>query len=123
MGGVLTAHIRVCVRVSDPTGFTAHLTDLQMDLIVFGILLSVTFSTVQGVTPKCCVKTSKKFPVEILMTVSKYEIQTSNGVCAIDALILYAKDKRYCATPKLERLLQFLLKLKMQQSLKNATAA
>ncbi|XP_073685795.1 C-C motif chemokine 27b [Garra rufa] len=93
-----------------------------MDLVVFGILLSVTFSAVQGVTPKCCVETTKKFPPELLMNVTKYEVQTSNGVCAIKALVLHAKDKRYCATPKIERLLQFLLKLKMRHHLKNTSA-
>ncbi|XP_043087593.1 C-C motif chemokine 27b [Puntigrus tetrazona] len=92
-----------------------------MELIVFGILLSVTFSAVQGGTPKCCVETTKKFPLEILMKVTKYEVQTSHGVCAIDALVLYARDKRYCATPRLEQFLQFLLKLKAQRGLKHAS--
>ncbi len=50
----LTALIRVCIRLSDPTGFTADLTDLQMELIVFGILLSVTFSAVQGNNDDYC---------------------------------------------------------------------
>uniref|UniRef100_A0A8C1G1R8 Chemokine interleukin-8-like domain-containing protein n=1 Tax=Cyprinus carpio TaxID=7962 RepID=A0A8C1G1R8_CYPCA len=58
-----------------------------MELLVFGILLSVTFSAVQGVTPRCCVETIKRFPLEILMKVSKYEVQTSHGACAIDALM------------------------------------
>ncbi|KAF4108473.1 hypothetical protein G5714_011232 [Onychostoma macrolepis] len=93
-----------------------------MELIVFGILLSVTFSAVQGITPKCCVETTKKFPLDILMKVTKYEVQTSHGVCAINALVLHANDKRYCATPKLERFLQILQKLKMRHGLKNTSA-
>ncbi|XP_016110058.1 C-C motif chemokine 28-like isoform X2 [Sinocyclocheilus grahami] len=118
----LTARIRVCIRLSDPTGCTAHLTDLQMELIVFGILLSVTFSTVQGITPKCCVEMTKMFPLEILRKVTKYEVQTNHGVCTINALVLHVKDKRYCATPRLERILQNLLKLKSRHSMKNTSA-
>uniref|UniRef100_A0A672M345 Chemokine interleukin-8-like domain-containing protein n=1 Tax=Sinocyclocheilus grahami TaxID=75366 RepID=A0A672M345_SINGR len=76
-----------------------------------------------GVTPKCCVETTNRFPLEILMKVSKYEVQTSLGVCAIDALVLHAKDKRYCATPKLQRFLQTLLKLKMRHGLKTTASA
>ncbi|XP_042621579.1 C-C motif chemokine 27b [Cyprinus carpio] len=94
-----------------------------MELLVFGILLSVTFSAVQGVTPRCCVETIKRFPLEILMKVSKYEVQTSHGACAIDALILHARDQRYCATPKLQRFLQILLKLKMRHGLKTTASA
>nr|AXF84134.1 chemokine ligand 27b [Ctenopharyngodon idella] len=58
-----------------------------MALIVLAILLSITFSAVQGATPKCCVETTKRFPLEILMKVTKYDVQTSHGVCSIDALV------------------------------------
>ncbi|XDV54792.1 hypothetical protein PO909_023006 [Leuciscus waleckii] len=80
-----------------------------MDLVVLAILLSITFSAVQGATPKCCVQTTKKFPLEVLRKVMKYDVQTDQGVCAIDALVLYTKDKKYCATPKLEKILKMVL--------------
>ncbi|XP_056096677.1 C-C motif chemokine 27b [Rhinichthys klamathensis goyatoka] len=80
-----------------------------MDLVVLAILLSITFSAAQGATPKCCVETTKKFPLEVLLKVTKYDVQTGQGVCTIDALVLHVKDKRYCATPKLERLLKMIL--------------
>ncbi|XP_067289718.1 C-C motif chemokine 27b [Pseudorasbora parva] len=121
IGGALTALIRA-IRVSDLAGFWGNLTDLQMDLRVLAILLSITFSAAQGATPKCCVETTKKFPLEILLKVTKYDVQTSHGVCAIDALVLHANDKRYCATPKLERFLQIIQKQKMRNTLKNGSA-
>jgi len=49
IGGALAADIRV-IRVSDLTGFTGTLTDLQMDLVVLAILLSIAFSAAQGNT-------------------------------------------------------------------------
>uniref|UniRef100_A0A671Q7S9 Chemokine interleukin-8-like domain-containing protein n=1 Tax=Sinocyclocheilus anshuiensis TaxID=1608454 RepID=A0A671Q7S9_9TELE len=88
--------------------------------ILPSIFLCIIF--INCVTPKCCVETTKKFPLEILLKVTKYDVQTSHGVCAIDALVLHAKDKRYCATPKLERVLQILLKLKTRHSMKNTSA-
>lgn len=48
-----------------------------------------------GVTPKCCVETTKKFPLEILLKVTKYEVQTSHGVCSIDALVWVIDDMSY----------------------------
>uniref|UniRef100_A0A8C2JN57 Chemokine interleukin-8-like domain-containing protein n=1 Tax=Cyprinus carpio TaxID=7962 RepID=A0A8C2JN57_CYPCA len=93
-----------------------------MELIVFGILLSLTFSAVQGATPKCCVDTTKKLSLEILQKVTKYDVQTRHGVCSINALVLYASEKRYCATPRIERLLQFVLKRRMKNDVKSASA-
>ncbi|XP_056322141.1 C-C motif chemokine 27b [Danio aesculapii] len=81
-----------------------------MDLIVLGILLTLSISCAQGVTPRCCVETSKRFPLETLKKVNRYEVQTSSGACAIDALILHVGDVRYCATPKMEQFLQKLMK-------------
>uniref|UniRef100_A0A8C2GHN6 Chemokine interleukin-8-like domain-containing protein n=1 Tax=Cyprinus carpio TaxID=7962 RepID=A0A8C2GHN6_CYPCA len=80
----------------------------------FCLKLLICCLLIVSVTPRCCVETIKRFPLEILMKVSKYEVQTSHGACAIDALILHARDQRYCATPKLQRFLQILLKLKMR---------
>uniref|UniRef100_A0A671MDW9 Chemokine interleukin-8-like domain-containing protein n=1 Tax=Sinocyclocheilus anshuiensis TaxID=1608454 RepID=A0A671MDW9_9TELE len=89
----------------------------------FGLKLLICCILIVSVTPKCCVETTNRFPLEILMKVSKYEVQTSHGICAIDALVLHARDKRYCATPKLQRFLQTLLKLKMRHGLKNTASA
>ncbi|XP_077099826.1 C-C motif chemokine 27b [Siphateles boraxobius] len=92
-----------------------------MELVVLAILLSITFSAVQGATPKCCVETTIKFPLEVLQKVTKYDVQTHQGVCAIDALVLHVKNKRYCAKPKLERLLKMMLS-KPRKSLKYGSA-
>uniref|UniRef100_UPI0001E8FFB3 C-C motif chemokine 27b precursor n=1 Tax=Danio rerio TaxID=7955 RepID=UPI0001E8FFB3 len=81
-----------------------------MDLIVLGILLCIAFSGAQGVTPRCCVETTKRFPLDLLKKVNRYEVQTSSGACTIDALVLHVGDMRYCATPKMEQFLQKLMK-------------
>ncbi|KAK7125338.1 hypothetical protein R3I93_020881 [Phoxinus phoxinus] len=92
-----------------------------MDLVVLAILLSITFSAGQGATPRCCVETTKRFPLEVLLKVTKYDVQTGQGVCAIDALVLHAKGKKYCATPKLEGLLKMILS-KSRNGVKNGPA-
>ncbi|XP_051542347.1 C-C motif chemokine 27b [Myxocyprinus asiaticus] len=88
--------------------------DLPMDLIVLGIVLSITFSAVQGATPKCCISTAKRFPLELLQSVNKYDIQTSRGACDINALVLHVENRRLCADRKMERILQRIQKSKMQ---------
>ncbi|XP_050977442.1 C-C motif chemokine 27b isoform X2 [Labeo rohita] len=93
---------------------------MEMKLIVVGILLFVTFSAVQGVTPKCCVQTTPKFTKEMLNKVTKYERQTNHGVCAINALVLHTNEKRYCLMPTLEPYLKVHLRRHRRHGLKNA---
>ncbi|XP_051972881.1 C-C motif chemokine 27b [Xyrauchen texanus] len=90
-----------------------------MDLIVLGIFLSITFSAVQGATPKCCIATMKRFPLELLQSVKKYDIQSSQGSCDIDALVLHVKDKRLCAERKMEKILKTIQKSKMRNRRKS----
>ncbi|XP_065120201.1 C-C motif chemokine 27b [Paramisgurnus dabryanus] len=58
-----------------------------MDLLIFGIFLSITCSIVQGVTPRCCITTTSNIPMRILRKVDKYDVQTSDGVCPINAVV------------------------------------
>ncbi|XP_057177662.1 C-C motif chemokine 27b [Triplophysa rosa] len=91
-----------------------------MDPLVLGILLSITFSAVQGVTPTCCIETTR-IPLKLLVKVDKYDVQTSRGACDINALVLHVGHKRYCADPRQKRKLR-RLRLHMQNSRKNTPA-
>uniref|UniRef100_A0A673YVT8 C-C motif chemokine 28-like n=1 Tax=Salmo trutta TaxID=8032 RepID=A0A673YVT8_SALTR len=61
-----------------------------------------------GGIPKCCVKTSMDIPTNLLRKVERAEMQLSNGVCEINALILHVKGKKLCAHPKTKRKLKRL---------------
>lgn len=77
--------------------------DLRVVALVFIGIISI-----QGAIPKCCVATSKHFPRSILLNVEQVEIQHSHGACEIKAVILYANGKKYCANPKVRRILKEL---------------
>ncbi|XP_056592480.1 C-C motif chemokine 27b [Triplophysa dalaica] len=79
-----------------------------MDPLVLGILLSITFSAFQGVTPQCCIETVRRFPLKLLAKVDKYHVQTSRGACDINALVLHVGHKKYCADPKQKKILRRL---------------
>lgn len=53
------------------------------------------FFVFSGVTPNCCVIATKKFPLDLLMKVTKYDVQTTHGVCTINALVWVIDDMSY----------------------------
>ncbi|XP_076876748.1 C-C motif chemokine 27b [Brachyhypopomus gauderio] len=80
-----------------------------MDPKVILLVLCITFTSVQGAIPKCCVGISR-IPLAILADVRKYDVQTRNGACDIDAVVLHHKGKRYCASLRVKRIMQVLQK-------------
>nr|XP_055063392.1 C-C motif chemokine 27-like [Misgurnus anguillicaudatus] len=89
-----------------------------MDLLMFGIFLSVTCSIVQGLTPSCCFTTPSRFPLRLLRKVDNYEVQTSDGDCQIDALVLHVRWRRICAHPKVEKILRRIKSRRQKMSQK-----
>ncbi|XP_029572308.1 C-C motif chemokine 28 [Salmo trutta] len=80
-----------------------------MDLRVMVMLLflcALAISTTEGGIPKCCVTTSMNIPTNVLKKVERAEMQRSNGVCDINALVLHVKGKKLCAHPKVKRKLK-----------------
>ncbi|XP_047017059.1 C-C motif chemokine 27b [Ictalurus punctatus] len=67
-----------------------------MDFKILLLLLCITFISVQGETPQCCLSTAP-LSRRILKRVEKVTIQRSNGRCEIDALVLLIRGKRLCA--------------------------
>ncbi|XP_065126416.2 C-C motif chemokine 27a [Paramisgurnus dabryanus] len=81
--------------------------ELKATCVLLLLILCVTIftSTADGI-PRCCVKVSKKIQSSDLKKVSRYDIQKRNGRCDIDAVILYIKQKKICADPKILRRLK-----------------
>nr|ACI66569.1 C-C motif chemokine 28 precursor [Salmo salar] len=80
-----------------------------MDLRVMVMLLflcALAITTTEGGIPKCCVATSMNIPTNVLRKVERAEMQRSNGVCDINALVLHVKGKKLCAHPKVKRKLK-----------------
>ncbi|XP_055023279.2 C-C motif chemokine 27a [Misgurnus anguillicaudatus] len=92
--------------------------ELKATCVLLLLILCVTIftSTADGI-PRCCVTVSKKIRRSDLQKVSKYDLQKKNGRCDIDAVILYIKQKKICADPKI---LGRLKKIKKKNNPKKA---
>ncbi|KAB5543342.1 hypothetical protein PHYPO_G00077960 [Pangasianodon hypophthalmus] len=69
---------------------------MKMDFKILLLILCITFVSVQGATPRCCIKTS---PVhkQLLSRVIKFSVQDRSGGCETKALVLYFEQKILCA--------------------------
>ncbi|XP_063068609.1 C-C motif chemokine 27b [Engraulis encrasicolus] len=76
-----------------------------------------------GAIPKCCVKTTPFVPMYFLKQVDKYDIQSSNGFCDIDAVKLHVKGKRYCASKNVIKILNMIEERRRQKQQKQAQAS
>ncbi|XP_051508690.1 C-C motif chemokine 27a [Myxocyprinus asiaticus] len=80
--------------------------ELKTTSLLLLVLCAAILTSTEGAIPKCCVELSKNIPRQMLLKVSKYEIQTKYGVCDIDAVIIHLNGKRICAHPKVKKLLR-----------------
>ncbi|KAG5261762.1 hypothetical protein AALO_G00288060 [Alosa alosa] len=84
-----------------------------MDFRALVLILFLSLPTIVAI-PKCCVKTPI-VPINILMMVNKYDVQSSYGICDIDAVKLHVNGKRYCAHPKVIKILELLEKRRQRR--------
>ncbi|KAL2087691.1 hypothetical protein ACEWY4_016519 [Coilia grayii] len=88
-----------------------------MDLRAFILILCLSLPAI-GAIPKCCVKTTPFVPIPVLKLVDKYDVQSSNGVCDIDAVKLHVKGRRYCADRNVIKILQVIEERRRQRQAK-----
>uniref|UniRef100_A0A3P9PP76 C-C motif chemokine n=1 Tax=Poecilia reticulata TaxID=8081 RepID=A0A3P9PP76_POERE len=90
--------------------------DLKVVLLVV-FLSALAITSTHGNIPRCCIRT-QKFTKRIFSKVERWERQYSNGVCDLDALILYMKGrmKPICVDVQLERTMKRIQKINQQQT-------
>ncbi|KAJ7993605.1 hypothetical protein DPEC_G00256360 [Dallia pectoralis] len=81
--------------------------DLKL-MVLLLFLCALAITSTEGALPKCCLMTSMNFPRKLLMKVEQVEEQRNSGACEINALVLHVKKKKYCAHPKIKRILKKL---------------
>uniref|UniRef100_A0A4W5PZZ6 Chemokine interleukin-8-like domain-containing protein n=1 Tax=Hucho hucho TaxID=62062 RepID=A0A4W5PZZ6_9TELE len=86
-----------------------------MDLRVLALVLCVAIYSIQGAIPKCCVRTSRSIPLSTLMRVERYDVQHSHGACEIDAVVLHVNGRRYCADPRVKKVLRVAMQIRQAQ--------
>ncbi|KAG7322557.1 hypothetical protein KOW79_013903 [Hemibagrus wyckioides] len=67
-----------------------------MDFKILLLVLCITFTSVQGAIPPCCIATAPIRP-RMLGRMDDFTIQNSYGRCEIDAVVVKIREKRYCA--------------------------
>ncbi|NXB00551.1 CCL28 protein, partial [Cnemophilus loriae] len=60
----------------------------------------------------CCTKISDRIPKGILRRVERFEIQTADGVCHLEAVILHMKGKKFCVNPWNRKVKKMMKKIK-----------
>ncbi|KAG9270648.1 C-C motif chemokine 28 [Astyanax mexicanus] len=79
---------------------------VSMLLLIVCAVIIFTATTTEGSIPACCVELSRNISCKTLKKVQKYDIQNAGGSCDSRALILYLKNKPYCADPKFLHILE-----------------
>ncbi|NXI68305.1 CCL28 protein, partial [Anseranas semipalmata] len=60
----------------------------------------------------CCMKISDEIPKGILLRVERFEIQKADGLCHLEAVILYIEGRKFCVSPRIRRVKKWMKKHK-----------
>ncbi|NXJ00973.1 CCL28 protein, partial [Psophia crepitans] len=60
----------------------------------------ITFSALFPGAFSCCTEISDEIPGRILQRVQRFEIQKADGLCHLEAAILYIKGRKFCVNPR-----------------------
>ncbi|NXR10323.1 CCL28 protein, partial [Semnornis frantzii] len=58
----------------------------------------------------CCTRISDEIPKGILRRVERFEIQKADGLCHLEAVILYIEGKKFCVSPWIRKLKTWMKK-------------
>ncbi|XP_017943768.1 C-C motif chemokine 28 [Manacus vitellinus] len=89
---------------------------MDMNLVAVLVVLAVTVSqTSETLFPgafNCCTKITEEIPKGILRRVERFEIQTADGLCHLEAVILYIEGKKFCVSPRIKKVKKWMKKMK-----------
>ncbi|NXJ71133.1 CCL28 protein, partial [Rostratula benghalensis] len=60
----------------------------------------------------CCTKISEEIPKGILRRVEGFEMQKADGLCRLEAVILYIKGRKFCVSPRIRKVKKWMKKNK-----------
>ncbi|NXF67313.1 CCL28 protein, partial [Ciccaba nigrolineata] len=61
----------------------------------------------------CCTKVSDEIPKGILRRVERFEIQTADALCHLEAVILYIEGRKFCVSPRIRKVKKWMKKHKI----------
>uniref|UniRef100_A0A8B9PQ12 Chemokine interleukin-8-like domain-containing protein n=1 Tax=Apteryx owenii TaxID=8824 RepID=A0A8B9PQ12_APTOW len=68
------------------------------------------FSTLFPGAFSCCTKISDEIPKGILRRVERFDIQKADGLCHLEAVILYIEGRKFCVSPRIRRVKKWMKK-------------
>ncbi|XP_008937117.1 PREDICTED: C-C motif chemokine 28-like [Merops nubicus] len=60
----------------------------------------------------CCTEISYEIPKGILRRVERFEIQKADGLCHLEAVILYIEGRKFCVSPRIRKVKKWMKKNK-----------
>ncbi|KAM4753623.1 C-C motif chemokine 28 [Cyanocitta cristata] len=81
-------------------------------LVVLAVTVSQTSETLFPGAFDCCTKISDEIPKGILRRVERFEIQKSDDLCHLEAVILHIKGKKFCVNPRNRKVKKIMKKMK-----------
>ncbi|NXN30407.1 CCL28 protein, partial [Nycticryphes semicollaris] len=56
----------------------------------------------------CCTRISDEIPKGILRRVEGFEMQKADGLCHLEAVILYIKGRKFCVCPRIRKVKKWM---------------
>ncbi|KAF1671925.1 C-C motif chemokine 28, partial [Pygoscelis papua] len=75
-----------------------------MSLLLFLALFPGAFNS--------CMKISDEIPKGILRRVERFEFQKADGLCYLEAVILYIEGRKFCVSPRIRKVKKWMKKNK-----------
>ncbi|KAM6392000.1 C-C motif chemokine 28 [Rhynochetos jubatus] len=81
-------------------------------LAILAVAVSQTSETLFPGAFNCCTKISDEIPNGILRRVERFEIQKADGLCHLEAVILYIEGRKFCVSPRIRKVKKWMKKNK-----------
>ncbi|KAM8985297.1 C-C motif chemokine 28 [Guaruba guarouba] len=81
-------------------------------LAVLAVAVGQTSETLFPGAFNCCTKISDEIPKGILQRVERFEIQKADGLCHLEAVILYIEGRKFCVSPRIRKVKKWMKKNK-----------
>ncbi|NXU52478.1 CCL28 protein, partial [Turnix velox] len=62
----------------------------------------------------CCTKISDEIPKGILRRVERFEMQRADGLCHLEAVILYIERRKFCVSPRISKVKKWMKRNKQK---------
>ncbi|NWI99225.1 CCL28 protein, partial [Crypturellus undulatus] len=74
------------------------------------LILLLFFSALFPVAFSCCTKISEEIPKGILRRVERFDVQKADGLCHLEAVILYIEGRKFCVSPRIKKVKKWMKK-------------